>query len=104
MSPIQNIPADIQVLGNQLAIRWRDGLETYVELETLRRACPCAGCKGEPDALGNVPQMHVHYDPKKSFTLTSYVMVGGYAFQPTWADGHQTGLYTFGLLKQLGQA
>ena len=38
------------VIGNELAIAWSDGSETYLGLEALRKACPCASCQGEPDA------------------------------------------------------
>ena len=98
------LPADIQLAGNELAIRWNDGQEAYLPLEGLRRACPCAGCNGEPDVLGSVDKPHVSYDPARSFLLRSYGIVGGYAFQPVWGDGHSTGLYSFDLLRRLGQS
>ena len=86
-----------------LAIRWNDGGESYLELETLRRACPCAGCQGEPDALGYIDRPLVVYDPDRSFRLRTYGIVGGYAFQPTWEDGHSTGMYTFTSLRRMGE-
>ena len=46
--------ANIQHIGNELAIRWEDGSESFIPLETLRRCCPCASCHGETDILGNV--------------------------------------------------
>jgi Gamma-butyrobetaine hydroxylase-like, N-terminal len=45
---------DIQHIGNEIAIKWDDGREDFILLEKLRRACLCAGCKGETDILGNV--------------------------------------------------
>ena len=30
------------VIGNELALRWTDGTESYFPLEFLRRRCPCA--------------------------------------------------------------
>ena len=101
---MQILPQDIQLAGDELAIRWNDGKESYIGLERLRRACPCAGCCGEPDALGHVDKPHVSYDPARSFRLGSYAIVGGYAWQPTWGDGHATGLYSFDLLRHLGGA
>ena len=47
-------PSNIQIIGQELAIAWNDGEETYLPLEKLRRACPCATCSGEPDAMGRV--------------------------------------------------
>lgn len=95
-------PTDLQVFGDELAIRWNDGAESFLPLEPLRRACPCATCSGEPDALGNIYKGVVNYDPARSFQMTSYAFIGGYAFQPTWGDGHGTGLYPFPLLRALG--
>ena len=47
-------PVDIQQIGNELAIKWDAGGEDFIPLEKLRRRCPCAGCKGEVDIMGNV--------------------------------------------------
>jgi len=91
-----------EVIGNELAIAWSDGQESYVGLEKLRRACPCASCGGEPDVMGHVHRPHVSYGPQ-SFHLRGFRMVGGYAWQPTWDDGHNTGLYSFPLLKSLSE-
>ena len=96
------VPENIQPIGAELAIRWNDGVESYLELENMRRNCPCAGCQGEPDIDGQVQKPHVSYDPARSFGLRSYSFVGGYALQPTWEDGHSTGLYSFDLLRRLG--
>ncbi|MEI9897177.1 MAG: gamma-butyrobetaine hydroxylase-like domain-containing protein [Chthoniobacter sp.] len=40
------------------------------------------------------------YTPE-SFGLKGFAVVGGYALQPAWADGHGTGLYTFPYLQRL---
>jgi len=96
-------PTNIQQIGDELAIVWNDGIESYFNLEFLRRACPCAACGGEPDALGKVVRPKVTYSPE-SFQLTGFDIVGGYALQPRWADGHSTGIYSFTYLRRLGQA
>ena len=49
-----SVPKQVQVLGQELVIVWDDGREDYLPLEKLRRACPCAMCKGEPDLFGKV--------------------------------------------------
>lgn len=93
-------PSNIQTIGDELAIKWNDGSESYFPLEFLRRACPCAGCGGEPDVMGRVVRPDVSYSPA-SFRLKSYQLIGGYALQPMWEDGHGTGLYTFDYLRRL---
>ena len=94
-------PLDIQSVGNELAIKWEDGAESYIPLEKLRRACPCAGCKGEMDILGNVYQQPSQALTPKAFELVRVVGVGGYAVQPVWGDGHSTGIYSFDYLARL---
>ena len=94
-------PVDIQPIGNELAIKWDDGSEDFILLEQLRRCCPCAGCKGEVDILGNVYKNPDKMLAPKAFELVRIVMVGGYAVQPVWADGHSSGIYSFDYLKRV---
>jgi DUF971 family protein len=91
---------DAQLIGDELAMRWSDGVESYLPIERLRRACPCASCGGEPDVLGNIARPDVTYT-NNSFELTGWQLIGGYALQPRWADGHSTGLYSFQYLRRL---
>jgi DUF971 family protein len=54
--------------------------------------------------LGQVVRPEVTYTPQ-SFVLQGCQVVGGYALQPAWADGHGSGLYSFPYLRRLaGQA
>ena len=97
-------PADLQIIGTELAIKWEDGAESFIGLETLRRACPCAGCTGERDVMG---QLHKGPDKPllpRSFQLTRIASVGGYGITPIWADGHGTGIYSFEYLARLARA
>jgi len=96
-------PTNVQQIGDELAVVWNDGAESYFKLEMLRRACPCAACGGEPDVLGNISRPLVSYD-EKSFQLAGFNLVGGYAVQPRWGDGHNSGIYSFTYLRRLGQA
>ncbi len=91
---------NLQIIGRELAIAWSNGHETYLPLEDLRRACPCALCNGEPDVLGRGDKPEVKYTPS-SFELASYELVGGYGFQPRWGDGHSAGIYSVGYLLRL---
>jgi DUF971 family protein len=94
-------PLDIQHIGNELAVKWGDGGENFIPLENLRRACPCAGCKGEMDILGNLYKNPEKPLSAKAFELVKLVSVGGYAIQPVWADGHNTGIYSFEYLLRI---
>lgn len=95
---------DIQQIGNELAIKWADGGESFIALERLRQACPCAACKGEMDVMGNLykgPEIKLR---PESYVLRGLVQVGTYAVQPTWADGHNSGLYSYDYLRLLTDA
>jgi DUF971 family protein len=96
-------PLDIQQIGEELAIKWDDGTECYLQLESLRRHCPCAGCKGEMDIMGNLYKGPAQPLPPQAFQLRRIANVGGYAIQPVWGDGHSTGLYSFDYLVRLAR-
>jgi DUF971 family protein len=68
------------------------------EFTPLRWLCPCAFCRGEagqPGWLDSNPTL-----TEDQVTLTDLAMVGNYAIQPFWADGHSTGFYTFEHLRR----
>jgi DUF971 family protein len=97
-------PLDIQPIGCELAVKWDDGSESFIPLENLRRACPCAGCKGELDILGNLYKNPEKPLTAKAFELVKMISVGGYGIQPSWADGHNTGIYSFDYLHRIAAA
>ena len=96
-------PLDIQQIGNELGIKWEDGSESFISLEKLRRFCPCAGCKGETDVMGNLYKNPDRPLSAKAFQLVRIERVAGYAITPFWADGHATGIYSFDYLKRAGE-
>ena len=64
--------------------------------------CPCAFCSGETDVLGNV-----YKGPKKelqpiAYKATNWEQVGHYAIRIYWGDRHADGLYTYEMLRKLG--
>jgi DUF971 family protein len=94
-------PIDIQQIGEELAFKWDDGSESFIRLEKLRRHCPCAGCKGEVDVMGNVYKNPDKPLSPQAFQLRRIGNVGGYAIQPVWGDGHSTGIYSYEYLLRL---
>jgi len=86
--------------GSEFALSWCDGVEQFLPLEKLRRACPCAVCNGEPDVMGRGDAPARNYKPG-SFDLKGYDFVGGYGLNLKWADGHSTGIYSYNLLRGL---
>ena len=97
-------PIDIQIIGTAVAVKWTDDSESFVSLEFLRRHCPCAGCQGEKDIMGNVYKNSPKPLDAQAFELQGLHRVGGYALRPVWADGHNTGLFSYDYLKRLSCA
>ena len=94
-------PLSLEQIGDELAIKWDDGVESFIKLELLRRSCPCAGCKGEVDIMGNLYKGPDKPLAPASFQLQQVGTVGGYGLQPVWADGHSTGIFSFDYLRQI---
>lgn len=93
---IVNLPVGI-------AIRWDDGEEALIDFHKLRNACPCANCSGESDLFGNKTFGIPVLKSEKTYQLKSFIWVGHYAIQFSWADRHDAGIYTLKLLKELGK-
>ncbi len=94
-------PANIQLIGDEVAIAWDDGAESYFLAERLRAASPSAETQGERDVLGN----QYGGDSPRSFAgvrVTGWERVGNYAIRFDFSDGHRTGLYAYDYLRKLG--
>lgn len=93
-----------QISPELLQINWSDEHISEYELKYLRLQCPCATCNGETI-------LWKHYGPTKQImiplieqiTLTGIQVVGNYAIQLSWKDGHNTGIYTWEYLRKLCQ-
>jgi DUF971 family protein len=91
---------DIQLIGNELAIVWEDGSESYYPSEFLRKHSPSAQNIGEKDIFGN----QYGGDGPKDFpgvTIKGWEIHGNYAIRPMFSDGHGSGLFTWEYLKGL---
>ncbi len=80
-----------------LRVTWDDARISEYPWESLRRACPCAYCSGEGAFAGNV-NADTTFSERQS-ELRQVFPVGRYGLAPEWADGHDTGIYTFKLLR-----
>lgn len=106
----QQQPKTIKRLGDDgLQIVWKDGHESEYTYPYLRQMCPCAECstirhQGQdvhslfgPEGLGDPNQIVVPPDTKP----TNLELVGRYAIQFVWSDGHSTGIYSFQTLREI---
>jgi DUF971 family protein len=94
-----NTPLEIGPTEDGLALRiqWEDRHESVWTPRDLRLACPCAGCVDEFTGEKILSEAGIH----KSVYPLSIEYVGNYAIQFNWSDGHNTGIYSFGLLRAM---
>ena len=71
-------PAQILVIGDELALSWKDGSESYLKLRDVRRLCPCAGCAGERDLFGRLAKPPQKPYTPASFEVAATTPVGGH--------------------------
>ena len=95
-------PTELQVIGTELAIVWDDGSESYIAQDALRAASPSAETAGERDVLGNLYGGESGKD-YSNVEVLSWQFIGNYAVRFRFSDGHATGLYSYELLKKLGE-
>lgn len=85
----------------ELFLAWDDGHAGRVTLRTLRDACPCAGCAGETVLFRSYVPPPPEVDTPGRYDLKGAQMVGSYALQFTWGDGHDLGIYVWEHLRGL---
>jgi DUF971 family protein len=91
-------PREIKQEGDAgLRITWADDCVCQYSAVGLRRVCPCAQCVNEwtgqrvlkPEAIS------------EELTIVDLSIVGRYALNFRWSDGHETGIYSFRYLREL---
>jgi len=100
MADVFHRPTNWEIVADKKMFRmtWDDGQLTEYEWDRLRRACPCAYCSGEGTFAGNV-NADTKFSEQQT-TLKEVYAVGRYGLTPEWADGHDTGIYTFKMLRR----
>ncbi len=90
-----------------LRITWADGQASHFPLAHLRQHCPCALCRTDPEgtdqaanqATTSLKVLPANIDRAAEFTDAR--LIGNYALQIDWADGHKTGIYDFRYLREI---
>ena len=80
-----------------LEIAFSDGANFRLPYEYLRVYSPSA------EVRGHGPGQEVLQAGKKDVAITRAEPVGSYAVQLCFSDGHETGIYSWDLLYQLGE-
>jgi len=89
----------------RLKIAWSDGQVRLFTIRQLRDHCPCATCREKRDAPSPPPgQLNViSMAEAQPLRITGMKPVGNYAYGIDFSDGHNTGIYTLELLRELGE-
>jgi len=101
--PTELLPLSLRREGEGLRIDWSDSVSTFTTWRQLRASCPCATCNDErskpPNPFRVLTPQEASAGPPAPLGMKP---VGQYAYQITWNDGHNTGIYTLVALRQLG--
>jgi DUF971 family protein len=98
---MQDYPTALERLPDgRLRIAWSDGVARVYTVRQLRDACPCATCRETRAAAKSSSPMP---DVLPALTVNGMIPVGNYAYSVSFSDGHDTGIYTFDLLRELGE-
>jgi ATP-binding protein involved in chromosome partitioning len=93
-------PRGIRQAGpRQLSITWQDGRESLLDVRDMRLACGCAVCVDEWSGEERLDPASVPEDVRP----VRIEPVGRYAIQIAWSDGHDSGIYPFTRLRELGE-
>lgn len=89
----------VEESDSAISIEWSDGKSTSYIASDLRRNCPCAGCINEWTGEKMLDEKSVAED--LSFTHIS--IVGRYALNFHFSDGHETGIFSFKYLSDMSE-
>ena len=88
-----------------LRIEWSDGYVRRYAVADLRQLCPCATCQEKrAELLHEAPLPIVTLEETRPVRIAKMEPVGRYAYNIGFSDGHDTGIYTFGQLREMGDA
>ena len=92
-------PTDIIVHRERktLAVAFDDGSRFELPFEFLRVYSPSA------EVQGHGPGQEVLQTGKRDVTIVAVEPVGNYAIKPIFSDGHESGLYSWQYLYELGE-
>ncbi len=96
-------PLKIQRLQETLTLRieWADEHSCEMPYDYLRRACPCAICTTDRKETDKGLRVISGESPQDVIKIDEISLVGAYAINMSWSDGHDTGIYSFRFLREL---
>jgi DUF971 family protein len=107
LDPTSTNPKEITVSREkrEVHIRWQDGHESVYGFDLLRRECPCALCtdqRSKQSATGGLGLTVLSGPVLRAgqIQVTEVKTVGRYAINFVWSDGHDSGIYSYGFLRE----
>ncbi|MCH8301460.1 MAG: DUF971 domain-containing protein [Proteobacteria bacterium] len=99
----QITPVDLKLkrAEQELRITWKDGRGSVYPAAALRKACPCATCRTEREKQAGELLPILKSAPAEDLALVNAQLVGNYALQLFWSDGHDTGIFDYKYLRAL---
>jgi len=90
-------PTEVELISAEaiLKVGWDDGHQSVFALTYIRGFCPCAECQGH--SAGDWTYITTESAP----VLVGIEEVGNYAISLRWQDGHETGIYSWEVLREL---
>ena len=88
---------------NSLAIEWSDGQRRVYSIAQLREQCPCATCREQRSAPAPLLPV-LKPQAARPLAIAGMKPVGNYAYSIEFSDGHDTGIFTFERLRELGES
>lgn len=88
----------IEENDREISITWSDAKVGRFSAAQLRKACPCAGCVNEWTGEKILKDEQISED----LNFSHITIVGRYALNFHFSDGHETGIYSFAYLRKLG--
>lgn len=93
---MNSVPVEIKrIEDREVHVTWADGHRTVYANKALRESCPCAACVSELTGKRTLDPRTVRPDIRAD----AISLVGRYAIQIRWSDGHGTGIFTFERLR-----
>jgi DUF971 family protein len=93
-------PSSIRRVEGGVLVTWRDGHEAVYAYGHLRRRCPCAECRHAPPRIVEADDPLKLFDDRPIYAENA-ALVGNYAVQFDWNDGHRHGIYAFDYLRSI---
>lgn len=88
-----------------MAIEWSDGIRSFVTWKELRAHCPCATCIEQRDKPPDPFRVLSAKELEAGAPVPVQMLARGYyAYQIVWNDGHDTGIYSLDLLREIGNS